>query len=172
MSRSAGALIEDAHALADELWSRGGVKRSTFGALLARFRTDGDREQLTRLLRELRTGSGGHIRRGRGFGDQVDAAAAVLESFLARSRHTSAELQTIFGWAGRDLLVFEASKKPRGDRRSPTASRGRQDRSAAQTRGQASEPTPAEEAPPEKIGGLKGSAMAALLEVKGRLPKK
>lgn len=105
------SLVRLARDFGRELWETRGVKRNTLLSLVASF--EDDREELVKVLKGLQDGSGGHRDRGRGYEDQVVAAAEGLLDFLDGHPLAGKELRTIFGWTARELLIQEQfGKKP------------------------------------------------------------
>src|SRR5437016_10772333 len=85
------------------------VERNVLLAVVGDFMADRrpDPQRLRKTLRLLRAGSGGHLKRGGTYAQQIAAVTAELERFLAA---TGAEiepldLKRIFGWTARLLLV-------------------------------------------------------------------
>lgn len=63
-----------------------------------------DRDRLRRIVRQVGKGSGGHVLRGGGYGEQMRAAAAELEIVIEED-WSDQDLKTLLGWTARLLLV-------------------------------------------------------------------
>lgn len=82
------------------------VKRNVLLGLTSDFLTDPrpDRERLLRTVRLIAKGSGGHIKRGGGYGEQVRTAAVELAQVLNEDL-SDQDLKSLLGWTARLLLV-------------------------------------------------------------------
>ena len=106
------------------------VKPNTLRSLVADFMSTPSPEpaELQRMLRLLKRGSGGHLKRSGSFPDQALAAITVLDGFLERSDLAPEELKTLFGWTARLLMV---QGTPQRGSRSRVAPRRRSERKPA-----------------------------------------
>ncbi|MFN7963394.1 MAG: hypothetical protein U0002_19185 [Thermoanaerobaculia bacterium] len=76
------------------------VKRGLLLSVTADFLGRGGLPRLLRTLEALGRGSGGHLRRGGGYRDQMEALLRVLSAELPRFSGTEEELKTVLGWTG------------------------------------------------------------------------
>jgi hypothetical protein len=119
---------------------------------------DPDRDHLRTMLRLIQDGSGGHIKRGDGYGDQVRLAVREISETL-QEEFTDEELKSIFGWTARLLLVRrehfprKTEVKPRGEARGPR-------------------PTSHPSQGPERIGPLDSKSLSALEKLRQQLQNK
>ena len=105
------------------------VEKNVLLSVVAGFMSDprGDLERLEKTIRLLAEGSGGHLRRGDSYREQVEAVVRQVGEALAAEDLAPEEWKSIFGWTARLLLVRGGG--PRGSE--PT--RGGRDRSAGAT---------------------------------------
>ncbi|HYU30773.1 MAG TPA: hypothetical protein VEW48_01300 [Thermoanaerobaculia bacterium] len=71
-----------------------------------------DVHRLRQLLDLIEQGSGGHIRRGAGYGDQLRAAISELRTVLNEEELEGQDYKSLFGWTARLLLVRRESARP------------------------------------------------------------
>lgn len=87
-----------------------------------------DRDRLKRIVELIGKGSGGHLLRGGGYGEQVRTAVAELAHLLSEDL-SDRDLQSLLGWTARLLLV---RREPQAAERSaPTRQDARPARSGA-----------------------------------------
>ena len=183
MALSSTKIVERASRLAATLANGPvAVEKNVLRGLVADFMVEPDVARLRRLLQLLAEGSGGHLLRGGGYGEQVQAAATELGTLLAETDLEPRDLQRLFGWTARLLVVrkgdgepkHKAQKKGGGPGRpSPGghASTGRPGgrRDDRRTAGPAE---PAKTGPPTKLGAVSTKGLSALKEMKQRLREK
>jgi hypothetical protein len=63
-----------------------------------------DRDRLRRIVKRVGEGSGGHVLRGGGYGEQIRAAAGELATLIEED-WSDQDLKTLLGWTARLLLV-------------------------------------------------------------------
>jgi hypothetical protein len=115
MSKSQIEIVQNAGHLATGL--RTGMTPVTKNALLsvvATFMSDpsGNVDRLSRTLELLKAGSGGHLKRGGGFGEQVHLVIQEVERLLERGEWEPKDLKSLFGWTARLLQVRQANRAP------------------------------------------------------------
>lgn len=96
------------------------VKKSAFLAVVADFLSDPnpDLDTLSRTLELLKQGSGGHLKRGGGFGDQVKAVVDELSRLLQEEKGMQpTDYKSLFGWTARLLTVRQNSQSTRSNDR-------------------------------------------------------
>jgi len=91
------------------------VKKNALLAVVADFMSDPkpDLDRLRRTMRLLKQGSGGHLKRGGGFGDQVKAVADELDRLMQQEGLTPGEYKSLFGWTARLLVVRGIGRQER-----------------------------------------------------------
>lgn len=107
MAEQSADIVEKAERLALSLTSGPNpVKRNVLLGITSSFLTDPkpDQERLRRTVALIAKGSGGHLKRGGGYGEQVKAAAVEIARVLEEGL-SDAELQSLLGWTARLLLV-------------------------------------------------------------------
>ena len=108
MAKSQVEIVENAQLLASTL-QEGATRfsKNAFLSVVATFMSDpaGDIQRLRRTLALLKEGSGGHLKRGGGFGDQVRVVIREVGRLLDRGEWQPAELKSVFGWTARLLQV-------------------------------------------------------------------
>ena len=178
MSKSQVEIVENAGRLATDLQGAGVESKSAFLSIVASFLSDpsGDVNRLRRMMTLLKGGSGGHLNRGSGFGDQARAVIREVGSLLDRGEWQPEELKSLFGWTARLLQVRQAPRRevpegPRGQTRHPQDPRrpGRPPRAAREPHS-VSEKKPVRQ-PPKRLGGLSGKSLDALKSFGAKLPK-
>lgn len=92
-----------------------------------------DRDRLRRIVRKVGEGSGGHVLRGGGYGEQMRAAAKELEIVIEED-WSDQDLKTLLGWTAR-LLLVRREDRPQQQKTPPgTPIRRRVDKPADSTR--------------------------------------
>lgn len=120
-------LVRRARALADELSLRSehAVGRGIFRALLADFEANSDQDVLHRMVELLLKGSGGHLERTGGYGEQAETAANAILAELRSGDLSPGEYRTLFAWTARLLPTKPRKASPKtgprqeGTRRPP-----------------------------------------------------
>lgn len=139
------------------------VERNVLLAVVGDFMADRrpDPERLRKTLRLLRAGSGGHLKRGGSYAQQIAAVTAELERLLAAEELESADLKSLFGWTARLLLVRGGvvPARPQGVSRPA--------RPADRARVQPTAKPPVFKPPP--LGGLNPKGLSALEKLKQQL---
>ncbi len=173
-------ILERAERLASAL--AGGatrVERNVLLAVVGDFMADrrADPERLRRTLRLLRTGSGGHLKRGGSYARQIEAVTAELERVLATETIEPIDLKSLFGWTARLLLVRGVAvatpeeavggpgmRPPAGPRGGGPVGRA----GAAAAPGSATKPA----ARPAAFGGLNPKGLSALEKLRQQLAER
>lgn len=134
MSRSQREIVENASRLARDLQAGPVVGKNAFLAVVGTFLSDpaGEVPRLRRIMTLVVTGSGGHLKRGNGFGDQVRLVVQTVGELLARGEWEPDELKSLFGWAAR-LLQVQQQPQQEADRNAgrtpgPRQGRGREEK--------------------------------------------
>ena len=161
-------ILEQAERLASAL--TGGlfrVERNVLLAVVGDFMADRrpDLERLRKTLRLLRTGSGGHLKRGGAYAKQIEAVTNELERYLAAERPALQidDLKSVFGWTARLLLVRGIalpSRQQAGARQIP-----RSDRALPRE-------APPKAPVPKAFGGLNPKGLSALERLKAQLQER
>ncbi len=135
MSKSQVEIVQNAQRLAADLQAGPSVTKNALLSVVATFMSDpaGDLERLGRTLKLLENGSGGHLKRGGGFGEQVHLVIREVNLLLARNEWQPKELKSLFGWTARLLQVRQGNRSPgreesrttRNDRQGPRQGRSR-----------------------------------------------
>jgi hypothetical protein len=120
MAKSQVEIVQNAQLLASTL--QGGADRfskNAFLSVVATFVNDpaGDLERLRRMLALLEKGSGGHLKRGGGFGDQVRIVIQEVGRLLDRNEWQPGELKSLFGWTARLVQVQQENGEPNEEAR-------------------------------------------------------
>jgi hypothetical protein len=141
------------------------VEKNVLLSVVAGFMSDpqADLERLKKTIRLLAKGSGGHLRRGDSYREQVEAVVRELGEALAAEDLAPAEWKSIFGWTARLLLVRGGGGWRQGDSR-----RGGGDRSAGAAglpRGGKGPKAP----PAARLGGLSPKGLSELEQLKRHL---
>jgi hypothetical protein len=136
------------------------VERNVLLAVVADFMSEHrpDPEKLRRTVRLLRAGSGGHLKRGGSYAQQIAAVATEIERQLDGEELEAADLKSLFGWTAR-LLLVRGSLLPA---REPAA-RPQARPPAAQRRPSAPKPAPA------GLGAINPKGLSALEKIKQQL---
>ena len=154
-------IVENAGRLAADLQASGVKSKNALLSVVATFISDpsGDIKRLRRMMTLLKDGSGGHLKRGAGFGDQARAVIREVGTLLDRGDWQPNELKSLFGWTARLLQVRQAPRReaPQGPR-SQTPNRQDTYRPGRPPRGprQAPETKPAPQPLTPAPGALKG----------------
>jgi len=151
-------VLAEAETLALRLSRPVQVKKNVLLSLVADFMSAPrpDRERLRETLELLRSGSGGHVLRAGGYGEQAKAALDILLSVFEQEGWTEADLKSLFGWTARLLQVKPVD--------SPAAPPNRTQTSPVQPR----RPPP----PAKPLGGLSPKGRDTLEELKKKLQGK
>ena len=106
MPKSQVDILAEAEKLALRLSRPVEVKKNVLLSLVADFMSSPrpDRARLRQTLELIGAGSGGHLLRAGGYGDQVQAAVEVLLPVLAEEGWGDSETKSLFGWTGVDLF--------------------------------------------------------------------
>ncbi len=181
MQKSQVEIVQNAERLALNLQAGPTPVKSknAFLAVVATFMSDpsGDLPRLRRTLDLLEKGSGGHLKRGGGFGDQVRVVIREVGRLLDGDEWEAAELKSLFGWTARLLLIRQdrrtekgsESRAPRPDRQDTRQGRPPQhprDRRPPLPGREEKRPAPP---PPQKLGAMSGKNLASLAELKKKL---
>jgi hypothetical protein len=178
MSKSQVEIVQNAERLAANLQAGPVVTKNALLSVVATFMSDpaGDLDRLRRTMTLLEKGSGGHLKRGGGFGDQVRMVIREVGRVLDRGEWQPVELKSLFGWTARLLQVRQAPRKekewePRGagpDHRSmrPSGRPSRPDRRLSAV--DPKEPSPQ---PTKPLGALSGKNLDALKALSDKLSK-
>jgi hypothetical protein len=161
MRKSQVEIVENAERLAANLQAGPQVTKNALLSVISTFVSDpaGDLQRLRRTLTLLETGSGGHLKRGSGYGDQVRLVIREVGRLLDRGEWQPNELKSLFGWAARLLQVRQASGvQAQEDRRIPRSSRT--DSRSGHSPRPGREKPPAQPAQPFR--GLSGKNLEAL----------
>jgi hypothetical protein len=177
MSKSQVEIVENAGRLAADLQGSGVESKNAFLSVVATFISDpsGDVKRLRRMMTLLKDGSGGHLNRGSGFGDQARAVIREVGSLLDRGEWQPEELKSLFGWTARLLQVKQAPGRDiREDPRGQVSNRPdprRPSRPLRPPRGP--HPTTEKESarqPAKPLGGLSGKNLDVLKSIKPPKP--
>jgi hypothetical protein len=158
-------ILERAERLASSLiGGQTRVERNVLLAVVGDFMSDcrADPERLRKTLRLLRAGSGGHLKRGGSYGQQVAVVTAELERQLDAENLEAGDLKSLFGWTARLLLVrgtFFPAEKQAAPRRAAVPERSRRQ-------------GPAKSPPPVAFGGLNPKGLSALEKLKQQLQER
>jgi hypothetical protein len=92
------------------------VERNVLLAVVADFMSDRqpDLKKLRRTLEFLGEGSGGQLKRGGAYANQIRIVAAELGKFLDSESLQQADCKSIFGWTARLMLVRGLPAAPQG----------------------------------------------------------
>ncbi|HEX7183981.1 MAG TPA: hypothetical protein VF756_19275 [Thermoanaerobaculia bacterium] len=150
------------------------VKKNVLLGLVSDFMNEPepDIRRLRRLLEMIEQGSGGHIRRGAGYGDQLRSAVREIRRVLDEGGIEGGDLKSLFGWTARLLLVRRENARPeppehhsgRGAQPSQTSRRPGPPRSE--------ERRPAPPPVSSKLGTVGAKGMSALEKMKRDLEAK
>jgi hypothetical protein len=119
MSKSQVEIVENAERLASNLQAGPQVTKNALLSVVATFMSDpaGDLKRLRRTLDLLEKGSGGHLKRGGGYGEQVHLVIQEVGRLLKREEWQPNELKSLFGWTARLLQVRQAPRNESGEDR-------------------------------------------------------
>jgi hypothetical protein len=156
MTKSQIEIVQNAQLLAADLGAPPGeVSKNALLSVVATFISDptADVVRLRKTLDLLEQGSGGHLKRGGGFGEQVHRVIAEVGRILAEGEWQPDELKSLFGWTAR-LLQVRREARTDGTRETQTQTPGRQD--SRQPR-----PSDRDRRPPPDRSGKKPATSAA-----------
>lgn len=138
------------------------VKKNVLLGLVADFMNEPepDVQRLRHLLELIEQGSGGHIRRGAGYGEQLRAAVREIRKALDERGLDGKDFKSLFGWTARLLLVRSA---PRETRSQPGSNRP----SPVQPR-----PPERREPPPGRFGSVNTKGMSDLEKLRQKIQDK
>jgi len=107
MSKSQVEIVNNASLLATDLQGAEVESKSAFLSIVGSFMSDptGDIKRLRHMMTLLDKGSGGHLDRGAGFGEQARAVIREVGRLLDRGEWQPDELKSVFGWTARLLQV-------------------------------------------------------------------
>jgi hypothetical protein len=90
------------------------VKKNVLLGLVSDFMNERepDVRRLRKLLDLIEQGSGGHIRPGAGYGDQLRSAIREIRKVLDQGGLDGNDFKSLFGWTARLLLVRSAPARP------------------------------------------------------------
>jgi len=90
------------------------VKKNVLLGLVSDFMNEPepDVRRLRTLLEMIEQGSGGHIRRGAGYGDQLRSAVREIRRVLDEGGIEGRDFKSLFGWTARLLLVRRENARP------------------------------------------------------------
>jgi hypothetical protein len=172
MSKSQVEIVKNADRLAANLQAGPAVTKNALLSVVATFLSDpsGDVARLRRTMTLLEKGSGGHLKRGGGFGDQVRLVIREVGRVLDREEWQPEELKSLFGWTARLLQVRQAPRTPGG--REPQGQRpnrgaphpGRPPRPPRDPRPSEKQPPPQPTKPFKAVSGKNLEALKALGE--------
>lgn len=174
MALSQVEILKKAEPLASNLAAgAASVKKNAFLAVVADFMNNPnpDLKTLSRTLELLKQGSGGHLKRGGGFGDQVRAVVEELSRLLREEDLQPADYKSLFGWTARLLAVRQSSQGARNVTRSreePLPQRGTGP-SGGRPQKPPKPPRPQASSSLQAVGG---KSLDALKSLKDRLAKK
>jgi hypothetical protein len=114
MSKSQVEIVQNAGRLASDLQGGTTVNKNALLSVVATFMSDpaGDIPRLRRTLILLKAGSGGHLKRGGGFGEQVHLVIQEVDRLLDRGEWEPKDLKSLFGWTARLLQVRQGNRAP------------------------------------------------------------
>ena len=138
------------------------VKKNVLLGLVSDFMNEPepDIRRLRKLLEMIEQGSGGHIRRGAGYGDQLRSAVREIRRVLDEGGLDGKDFKSLFGWTARLLLVRSAP------RAAHSTTQAKEDRRSG--------PGPRPTSPPAstKFGSLSGQGKSALEKLKQQIEHK
>ncbi|MES1244636.1 MAG: hypothetical protein ABUT39_23720 [Acidobacteriota bacterium] len=117
-----------------------------------------DRDRLRRIVKRVGEGSGGHVLRCGGYGEQIRAAAAELAGVIEED-WSNQELKTLLGWTARLLLVRREDRPQEKKATQGQPVRRREER-------------PADKKPKSPGWGISKSSMQTLEQLKQKLEDK
>jgi hypothetical protein len=163
MSLSQTEIVQRAERLATELVGMG-VEKNALLSVVADFMSDprGDVERLRRMLKLLKDGSGGHLKRSASYVQQIKALAEGLQETLDDRGLSPVDLKSLFGWTAR-LLLVRGEGEGWQPVREGAGRRGAPDRAAAR---------PAQAPPKPAFGSLGKKGLSELETFKADLEKK
>lgn len=172
MQKSQVEIVQNAQRLAANLQAGATPVKSknAFLSVVATFMSDpsGDLSQLRQMLSLLERGSGGHLKRGGGFGDQVRMVIGEVGRLLDQGEWESADLRSLFGWTAR-LLQVRGSLDRGADARADLAERKLPSRSREPFSKKKEPDTRAQPVRGLSFGAFKASGLDALQQLKEKL---
>jgi len=172
MSKSQVEIVQSAERLAARLQAGPQVSKNALLSVVGTFMSDptGDLERLRRTMTLLEKGSGGHLKRGAGFGEQVRLVIREVSQVLRRGKWQAADLKSLFGWTARLLLVRQAPRVQEG--RGPQGPRpSRPPRPLRDQRTSSERPKEMPPQPTKPLGTLSGKNLDALKALGEKLSK-
>jgi hypothetical protein len=138
------------------------VKKNVLLGLVSDFMNEPepDVQRLRHLLELIEQGSGGHIRRGAGYGEQLRAAVREIRKALDERGLDGKDFKSLFGWTARLLLVRSA---PREARRPGPPPPGKPDRR---------EPPSTPPRAPVKLGSINAKGISDLEKLRQKIQDK
>lgn len=138
------------------------VKKNVLLGLVSDFMNEPepDVRRLRQLLQLIEQGSGGHIRRGAGYGEQLRSAVREIRRVLDEGGLDGRDFKSLFGWTARLLLVRSAPREAHSTR--PPAEGTRSERPQAATRPSANRP---------RFSGFDSKALGLLEQLRNKLDK-
>jgi hypothetical protein len=138
------------------------VGRNAFLGIVSDFQSAPrpDRVRLSRIVQLIQKGSGGHLKRGGGYGEQVKTAAVEIARVLEDDL-SDQDLRSLFGWTARLLLVRREERPENGYaiRTGSSSQKGQGSRSAK----------PREDKAAARMGSLDQQSLRALEMLKQKL---
>jgi hypothetical protein len=138
------------------------VGRNVFLGIVSDFQSAPrpDRDRLSDIVRLVQQGSGGHLKRGGGYGEQVKTAAVEISRVLEEDL-SDQDLQSLFGWTARLLLVRREARPEGRQEARPGASpqKGKESRSVK----------PREDKSAARMGSLDQKSLSTLEMLKQKL---
>jgi hypothetical protein len=163
-------ILERAELLAARL--NGGpapVKKNVLLGLISDFMNEPepDVRRLRRLLEMIEQGSGGHIRRGAGYGDQLRAAVREIRKVLDKGGLDGKDYKSLFGWTARLLLVRSTPRDTRPQLKEREGGRPSRPETRRSTPDRSERFTP--QPPSTRLGGVNTKGMSALEKLRKQM---
>jgi len=176
MMKSQIEIVQNAQRLAADLGAPPSpVSKNALQSVVATFISDptGDLARLRRTLDLLAEGSGGHLKRGDGYGEQVRRVIEMIRRVVYQGEWEPEELKSLFGWTARLLQVRRGARTEEA-RETRSQSPGRQDTGQPRSSGRDRRPSPdrGEKKPATPGAPVLRGANAKNLEVLKALSKK
>ncbi|HBL25939.1 MAG TPA: hypothetical protein DD490_03790 [Acidobacteria bacterium] len=149
------------------------VKKNVLLGLVSDFMNEPepDIRRLRTLLEMIEQGSGGHIRRGAGYGDQLRAAVREIRRVLDEGGIEGRDFKSLFGWTARLLLVRSAPREAQTARPPDEGRRPGRPLAGRPAAGR-HEPPPPRPATPQRLGSVGSQGMSTLEKLKRDLADK
>lgn len=151
------------------------VKKNVLLGLVSDFMNEPepDVRRLRRLLEMIEQGSGGHIRRGAGYGEQLRSAVREIRRVLDEGGLDGKDFKSLFGWTARLLLVRRENARP-GPREHPSGGGGAQQPQTSRRPGppRAEEHRPAPAPNSGKLSAVSTKGLSALEKMRRELEDK